>query len=83
MKSLPSNIQKKWLQRKEYNTRSDEGKYRNVETVLVQIISDIPSEIGRLQAWDHKSSKEKSEALLRTVLEVLSEVRSSIALEKA
>jgi len=83
MKSLPSNIQKKWLQRKEYNTRSDEGKYRNVETVLVQIISDIPSEIGRLQAWDHKSIKEKSEALLRAVLEALSQVRSSTALEKA
>jgi len=49
------------------------AEYRHVEAASAQVISDILSETGWLQAWDHKSVREKSEALLRAVLEVLSE----------
>ena len=49
------------------------AKYRNIEAASAQVISDILSETGWVQAWDHKSVREKSEALLRAVLEVLSE----------
>lgn len=49
------------------------AKYRNVEAASAQIISDVLTETGWLQAWGHQSIREKTEVLLRTVLETLSE----------
>jgi len=49
------------------------AKYRNVEAASAQIISDILTEAGWLQAWEHQLVRENTEILLRAVLEVLSE----------
>ena len=48
------------------------AKYRNVEAASAQIISDVLTETGWLQAWGHQSIREKTEVLLRAVLETLS-----------
>ena len=49
------------------------AKYRNVEAASVQVISDILTEDGWLQAFGHQSVKESTETLLKSVLETLSE----------
>ncbi len=48
------------------------ARYRNVEAASAQVISDILTESGWLQAFEHQSVKESTKALLRVVLEVLS-----------
>jgi uridine phosphorylase len=48
------------------------AKYRNVEAVSVQVISDILAENGWLQAFEQQSVKENTETLLKAVLETLS-----------
>ena len=48
------------------------AKYRNVEAASAQVISDILTETGWLQAFEHQSVRENTEVLLRAVLEVLS-----------
>lgn len=49
------------------------AKYRNVEAASVQVISDILTENGWLQAYEHHSVLESTEAVLKAVLNVLSE----------
>jgi uridine phosphorylase len=49
------------------------AKYRNVEAASVQAISDILTENGWLQAYEHQSVLESTEAVLKAVLNVLSE----------
>lgn len=49
------------------------AKYRNVEAASTQVISDILTETGWLQAFEHQSVRENTEVLLKAVLEVLSE----------
>jgi len=49
------------------------AKYRNVEAASAQVISDVLSENGWLQAFGHQSVRESTEVLLKAVLEVLSE----------
>ncbi len=49
------------------------AKYRDVEAASAQVISDILTETGWLQAWEHQSVEDRTEILLRAVLEVLSE----------
>jgi uridine phosphorylase len=49
------------------------AKYRNVEAASVQVISDILTENGWLQAYEHDSVLESTEAVLKAVLNVLSE----------
>jgi len=49
------------------------AKYRNVEAASALVISDILSENGWLQAFEHQSVRESTEILLKAVLEVLSE----------
>ena len=48
------------------------AKYRNVEAASAQVISDVLTENGWLQAFGHQSVRESTEALLKSVLEVLS-----------
>jgi len=48
------------------------AKYRNVETASAQVISDILTENGWLQAFHDQSVRESTEALLKAVLEALS-----------
>lgn len=48
------------------------AKYRNVEAASAQVISDILTENGWLQAFGHQSVRESTEALLKSVLETLS-----------
>lgn len=48
------------------------AKYRNVEAASAQVISDILTEGGWLQAFYEKSVKESAEVLLKAVLETLS-----------
>jgi len=48
------------------------AKYRNVETASAQVISDILTENGWLQAFHDQSVRENTEVLLKAVLEVLS-----------
>jgi hypothetical protein len=45
----------------------------NVEAASVQVISDILTENGWLQAYEHQSVLESTEAVLKAVLNVLSE----------
>jgi len=47
-------------------------KYRDVEEASTQVISDILSENGWLQAFEHHSVRESTEILLKAVLEGLS-----------
>ena len=49
------------------------AKYRNVEAASAQVISDVLSESGWLQAFGHQSVRKSTEALVPAVLEVLSE----------
>lgn len=49
------------------------AKYRNVEAASAQVISDVLTETGWLQAFEHQSVRENTEILLKAVLEVLSE----------
>jgi len=48
------------------------AKYRNVEAASAQVISDILTETGWLQAWKHQSLTTNTELVVRCVLEVLS-----------
>ncbi|MEM3642150.1 MAG: nucleoside phosphorylase [Candidatus Bathyarchaeia archaeon] len=48
------------------------AKYRNVEAASAQVISDILTEKGWLQAFHEKSVRESAEVLLKAVLETLS-----------
>lgn len=48
------------------------AQYRNVEAASVQVISDVLTENGWLQAFGHQSVRENTEVLLKAVLEVLS-----------
>jgi uridine phosphorylase len=48
------------------------AKYRNVEAASVQVISDVLTENGWLQAFGHQSVRENTEVLLKAVLDVLS-----------
>jgi uridine phosphorylase len=48
------------------------AKYRNVEAASAQVISDILTENGWLQAFGHQSVRESTETLLKSVLETLS-----------
>ncbi|MGA8903648.1 MAG: nucleoside phosphorylase [Candidatus Bathyarchaeia archaeon] len=48
------------------------AKYRNVEAASAQVISDVLTETGWLQAWQDQSLREGTQVLLRTVFEVLS-----------
>lgn len=48
------------------------AKYRGVEAASAQIVSDILTENGWLQAFHNQSVRESTEVLLRAVLEVLS-----------
>lgn len=49
------------------------AKYRNVEAASAQVISDILSENGWLQAFHDQSVRENTEALLKAILETLAE----------
>jgi uridine phosphorylase len=49
------------------------AKYRNVEAASAQIISDILSESGWLQAFETEAVRESTKTLLKAALEVLSE----------
>lgn len=49
------------------------AKYRNVQAASAQVISDILSEVGWLQAFQHQSVAESNEALVTAVLHVLAE----------
>jgi len=48
------------------------AKYRNVHAASAQVISDILTENGWLQAFGQKSVRESAESLLKIVLETLS-----------
>jgi len=48
-------------------------KYRNVEAASAQVISDVLTETGWLQAFHHQSVRENTEILLKAVLATLSE----------
>jgi len=48
------------------------AKYTNVEAASAQVISDVLTENGWLQAFGHQSVRENTEVLLKAVLEVLS-----------
>ena len=48
------------------------AKYRNVEAASAQVISDVLTENGWLQAFGHQSVRENTQVLLKAVLEVLS-----------
>lgn len=49
------------------------AKYRNVDAASAQVISDVLTETGWLQAFHHHSVKESTEILLKAVLATLSE----------
>lgn len=49
------------------------AKYRNVEAASTQVISDVLSETGWLQAFGHQQVRENARILLEAVLEGLSE----------
>jgi uridine phosphorylase len=49
------------------------AKYRKIEAASAQVISDTLTENGWLQAFEHQSVTEKTEIVLKAVLEVLSE----------
>ena len=49
------------------------AKYRNVEAASAQVISDVLTETGWIQAFEHQSVRENTEVLLRAVLMILSE----------
>lgn len=48
------------------------AQYRNIEAASAQVISDVLTENGWLQAFGHQSVRENTEVLLKAVLEVLS-----------
>lgn len=48
------------------------AKYRNVDAASAQVISDILTETGWAQAWEHQSVLRSTEVLLTSVLGVLS-----------
>jgi len=48
------------------------AKYRNVKVASAQVISDVLTEDGWLQAFEHQSVRESTVILLESVLEVLS-----------
>jgi uridine phosphorylase len=50
------------------------ARYRGVEAASVQVISDVLSETGWLQAWRQESVRQQTQALLTAVLQVLSEI---------
>jgi uridine phosphorylase len=49
------------------------AKHRNVEAASAQVISDILTENGWLQAYEHPTVQKSARTLLRAVFEVLSE----------
>lgn len=49
------------------------ARYRNVEAASAQVISDVLSETGWLQAFEDRSVSENTQDLLKAVLETLSE----------
>jgi uridine phosphorylase len=49
------------------------AKYRNVQAASTQVISDVFSENGWLQAFHHQSVRKNTKALLKAVLETLAE----------
>lgn len=49
------------------------ARYRNVEAASAQIVSDVLSETGWLQAFGHQQVREKGRILVKAVLEALSE----------
>lgn len=49
------------------------AKYRGVEAASVQVISDVLTETGWLQAFGHESVRENMRALTKVAVEVLSE----------
>jgi purine-nucleoside phosphorylase len=49
------------------------AKYRKVRAASAQIISDVLTENGWLQAFHHRSVRRSTETLLKAVLETLSE----------
>lgn len=51
------------------------AKYRNVEAASAQVVSDVLSETGWLQAFEHQQVKENANILLEAVLEALSETQ--------
>jgi len=51
------------------------AKYRNVEAASAQVVSDVLSETGWLQAFEHQQVRENAKILLEAVLEALSETQ--------
>jgi len=51
------------------------AKYRNVEAASAQVVSDVLSETGWLQAFGHQQVREKGRILVKAVLEALSEAQ--------
>jgi len=49
------------------------ARYRNVEAASAQVVSDVLSETGWLQAFGHQQVRENARILVKAVLEVLSE----------
>lgn len=51
------------------------AKYRNVEAASAQVVSDVLSETGWLQAFGHEQVRENARILVKAVLEALSEAQ--------
>jgi len=51
------------------------AKYRNVEAASAQVVSDVLSETGWLQAFGHEQVRENARILAKAVLDVLSEAQ--------
>jgi len=51
------------------------ARYRNVEAASAQVVSDVLSETGWLQAFGHQQVRENGRILVKAVLEVLSEAQ--------
>jgi len=51
------------------------AKYRNVEAASAQVVSDVLTETGWLQAFEHRSLGENTRVTLKAVLEALSEIQ--------
>lgn len=49
------------------------AKYRKIEAASVQVISDVLTETGWLQAFGHRSVRESTQNVLKAVLEALAE----------
>lgn len=51
------------------------AKYRNVEAASAQVVSDVLSETGWLQAFGHQQVRKNARILIKAVLEALSEAQ--------